>query len=182
MPPTLSIMIGLTASGARTVISLLTVIVMACCLPLGASAHTRTITISESSPPTRTSPQRTGADKNTRVINIKGPKTPASSGGEGDDICPDLNDYYCKSVGRDAWLAGGGAYLGRIAGVAWKDKGEVVGQYLETTAEAALPGGTLEDVISRNHLSAFATFYFIIEVKGLTARLFVEPHRIIMEQ
>lgn len=155
------------------------------CQPSATLAHTRVITIDESTVPSAPDVRKVKADKNTRVINIKGGKkdvAPASSGG-GEDICPGLGGYYCKSVGREAWLAGvpNGFYLGRIVGVVWKDKDDVMGQYLQPSAEATLSAGTLKDALLRNHLSAMDSFYLIIEVKGLEGLLLVEPHRITIE-
>jgi len=141
-------------------------------LPCPAGAQERTIIVDEKNPPKA---RKTRPSGNTKVVIIKGKSDedeppPAADG----DICSSLGGYYCKQVGREAWLGEGGMYLGRITGVAWREKGQPVGLYLGTPVKDS----PIEEALSKNALSKSGTFYFIIVVEGLEAPVLVEPHRI----
>jgi hypothetical protein len=54
--------------------------------------------------------------------------------GSWDNLCPDQGIYYCKNVEKSAYPGYGspaglkGVRLGKIIGVAWKNKGSIIGQ------------------------------------------------------
>lgn len=158
-----------------------------------AHARDKTIIVDENNPP-RT--RQIKPSWNTRVISIINTRAADTENSPADDICPALGGYYCKSVGREAWLklepmvpdkttiSGkevwldiGAAFIGRIAGVAWKDKGGAIGRYLGQL-EA---GFSVEKSIRKNHLSSRDSFYFIIDT-GTESPVLVETHRIIIRE
>lgn len=127
------------------------------------SAATRSITIEGSAPPKE---RQIKADDKTKVIFLKGE---AREPGDNKGLCEELEKrYYCKEVGKEAWLADSGAYLGLITGLAWKERGQTL---------AAYPGP--DGSIKVNHLSGRSAFYFIIMKKGAAGPVLVEPHRIL---
>jgi hypothetical protein len=104
---------------------------------------------------------RPGSD--TRVINLKGPKSRRPKAGPGGDVCPSLSGrFYCAHVGKTAVESGTGEALGEIVGVAWKDTGEAITRYL--------PEGWLtkegEEVLELNAPAREEGFFYIIRSKG----------------
>jgi len=137
-----------------------------------AYAEGKTIVVDENNPPKI---RRARTLTNTRVICINNSPVDAKAQTTEGNICPSLGGYYCRSVSKRAWLSRSGHYLGFITGVAWRDKGAAMGQYLDRLDSKDAP---LKDALKRNITSASDSFYFIIDVVGIEGHILIQPHRV----
>jgi hypothetical protein len=173
----------LLAYSALPLLPLMAFFALSLFLTIPAHARERTIIVDEKNPPKT---RRIKPSGNTKVITIRSEKPAGKAPSIDGDICPALGGYYCKSVGKEAWLREAGLYLGRISGVAWRDKGQPMGLYLgaleveasDKPPEDAPAKPLLLELLRKNTLSMSDTFYFIISVEGLEGPVLVEPHRI----
>ena len=132
--------------------------------PVWAGDDSSTIVVDSDNPPAS---KPIKADKSTKVISLKGKRSTSEGGTRRDsgDVCVDLKrSYYCKSLGRQAWLTINGMYLGTIDGVAWKDAGQPTGAYLGDLAS----GRPIAEWVIYNHLARSGVFYFIITIDNGT--------------
>jgi len=178
---------SLHSSGAFLLLTPLFILLLFASFIFQDKAEGKTIIVDENHPPkTRSTKSLT----NTRIICINNSPSEGERQTTEDNICPSLGGYYCKSLGRQAWLRVDyptaldedgpttSFYLGRIVGVTWRDSGQPVGMYLAARPDFSRP---LSAYLRSNVPSPSDTFYLIIET-GTESTMLVEPHRIIIRE